>query len=116
MRTRDDIKRFKVSDGNSGLTPALSPMRGRIFRRLTRCRVAEKSMETLERTNAANGCSLSPGERVRVRASVKTNFMEATARQIRPETNEMKGIKNLSKRHWITSNIVGSRQSELPEI
>ncbi len=60
--------------GTTALTPALSPRRGRIVPRLTRCRVSGKSSTTLEQHETANRCSLSSGERVRVRASVRTNF------------------------------------------
>ena len=76
MKTRNDMKRFEVSGGKFALTPALSPRRGRIVRRFTRCRVSVKSPATSEQHEAANCCSLSSGERVRVRASVKTNFLE----------------------------------------
>jgi hypothetical protein len=76
MKTRNEIKRFEVIGGTTALTPALSPRRGRIVRRFTRCRVSVKSPATSEQHEAANCCSLSSGERVRVRASVKTNFLE----------------------------------------
>jgi len=62
----------------------MSALRGgswRVVRRLTRCRELGKSSATLEQHEALNCCSLSPGERVRVRASVKTNFSERDGMQ-----------------------------------
>jgi hypothetical protein len=70
------VERFEVSGGWLAFTPDFSPRRGRILHRLTRCRVSGKSSPTLEQPEAAICCSLSPGERTRVRASVKTNFIE----------------------------------------
>jgi len=69
-------KRIEVSGGTSALTPALSPRRGRIVRRCSERREAEVARSAFGKDGVADRCSLSPGERVRVRASVKTNFRE----------------------------------------
>lgn len=76
MNTRIDHRQIEVSGGTLSLTPALSPRRGRIVRRLTRCCVSVKSTEPSEQSSAANCCSLSLGERAGVRASVKSNLLE----------------------------------------
>ena len=54
----------------SVLTPALSLSRGRFFRCPTRILAAGLVGSTPDKLRVDNGCSLSPGERVRVRASV----------------------------------------------
>ena len=70
----NDNQGFEVCGGWSALTPALSPRRGRIIRRLTQGRVTENGSTTLEQIRAASGCSLSPGERVGVRAGVPSQL------------------------------------------
>jgi hypothetical protein len=62
--------------GTTALTPALSPRRGRIVRCLLEGRETAVARRATCKNGTANRCSLSPGERVRVRASVKTNFKE----------------------------------------
>lgn len=58
----------------TALTPALSPRRGRIIRLLTENQAAGFAGRSIAKPETYYGCSLSPGERVRVRASVKTNL------------------------------------------
>jgi hypothetical protein len=60
MKTHTTNKGFEVSGGTIAVTPTFSPRRGRIIRCLTQCRVAEKSSVTIDQTEVANGCSLSP--------------------------------------------------------
>jgi hypothetical protein len=64
----------------STLTPALSPRRGRIIRRLSRTTAAGFAGRSSENLEARNFCPLSPGERDRVRASVGTNQLGWLAR------------------------------------
>jgi hypothetical protein len=66
--TTNDNKLIEVSGGWSALTPALSPRRGRIIV----SRSAKRAR--LEISSGDLYCSFSPGERVRVRASVPTDF------------------------------------------
>jgi hypothetical protein len=73
MRMRNDIKRFEVSGGTTTLTPALSPRRGRIVRRLMEKQAAGFAGRSIAKPEMHYGCPLSSGERARVRASVKTN-------------------------------------------
>jgi hypothetical protein len=68
--THKNSKRIEVRGGWTALTPALSPRRGRI--------IASRSVKRV-RLRVSKGdlsCSLSPGERerVRVRADVRTHF------------------------------------------
>jgi len=62
------------------LTPALSLRRGRIVRRLLRKPATELIEPLSNKQGATDGCSLSPGERVRVRvrASVKPSFSHSS--------------------------------------
>jgi len=69
------VERFEVS-GWLALTPALSPRRGRIIRRSWEYRKPAAVRRTHGEREAAERYSLSPGERARVRASVKINFPE----------------------------------------
>jgi len=57
----------------TALTPALSPRRGGIVRRLLNRRKTVVARRASKNNRTANCCSLSPRERVRVRASVRTN-------------------------------------------
>jgi hypothetical protein len=74
MKTRNDMKRFEVSGGKFALTPAISPRRGRIVRRFMEKLATGFAGRPTAKPEAHNGCPLSSGERVRVRASVKTHF------------------------------------------
>jgi hypothetical protein len=60
--------------GTTALTPALSPRRERIVRRWSESREAGIARSALGKDRVADRCSLSPGERARVRASVETNL------------------------------------------
>ena len=66
--TRKNNKCIEVSGGGTALTSALSPRRGRI--------IVSKSAKRiwLKISKGDLSCSLSPGERVRVRANVRTHF------------------------------------------
>ena len=66
--TRKNNKRIEMSGDWSALTPALSPRRGRIIVSRSAKRV------WLKISKGDLCCSLSPGERVRVRADVRTHF------------------------------------------
>jgi hypothetical protein len=68
MTTHNDNKRIEVSGAWPALTPALSPRRGRIIV----SRAAKQAR--LEISSGDLCCSLSPGERVRVRAGVPIYF------------------------------------------
>jgi len=74
MRTHLNNKRIEVSGGGTtALTPALSPRRGRIVRRIFECCEFAVARSASVKLETAKRCSLSPGERVRVRASARTN-------------------------------------------
>ena len=73
-RLRCDVRVFRDLCGTTALTPALSPRRGRTVRRCFERREAEITRSTFGKDEDADRCSLSLGERVR--ASVKTNFLE----------------------------------------
>jgi hypothetical protein len=72
--TTNNNKRIEVSGAWSALTPALSPRRGRIVRRLPANQVTEICNAVQEFSKAVNRCPLSTGERVRVRASVPLHY------------------------------------------
>ena len=55
----------------TALTPALSPRRGRIVSNVLANPRLASARWLSNGINIASGCSLSPGERVRVRASVE---------------------------------------------
>jgi hypothetical protein len=66
--TTNDNKRIEVSGAWSALTPALSPRRGRTV-------VSQSAKKAQWEISSGDlCCSLSPGERVKVRAGVPSDF------------------------------------------
>ncbi len=115
------------------LTPALSPGRGRILRRVLSNRElsvirtfssadyqpAATDKLTVELSKSPDSCSLSPGERVRVRASVPLTFLLRSniRRSHRPRVFRQRMWRPLLKRmeDHITNKLLLSPQLPIPE-
>ncbi len=84
--------------GTTALTPALSPRRGRFVRRSFECRESAVARCASGKPEIVQPCSLSPGERVRVRASVRTNFMERNGIHVASHVTKLIPKKQLERK------------------